>query len=100
MFGLTGFQRDLLYCIAGEEEPYGLAIKQALESYRDIEVSTGRIYSNLNILVDNSYVVKDSIDSRTNSYELTAEGKKLLLNDRNGRQTDSQRYEQHICVSC
>ena len=79
MFDLTGFQRDLLYCIAGEEEPYGLGIKQALESYRNIEVNTGRLYSNLNTLVDKGYVAKGSIDSRTNSYELTAEGQKLLV---------------------
>ena len=79
MFGLTGFQRDLLYCIAGEEEPYGLGIKQALESYRNIEVNTGRLYSNLNTLVDKGYVAKGSIDNRTNSYELTAEGQKLLV---------------------
>jgi len=79
MFDLTGFQRDLLYCIAGEEEPYGLGIKQALESYRNIEVNTGRLYSNLNTLVDKGYVAKGSIDNRTNSYELTAEGQKMLF---------------------
>jgi len=27
MYDLTGFQRDLLYVIAGLEEPHGLAIK-------------------------------------------------------------------------
>ena len=79
MIDLTGFQRDLLYCIAGEEEPYGLGIKETLESYRNIEVNTGRLYSNLNTLVDKGYVAKGSIDSRTNSYELTAEGQKLLV---------------------
>jgi DNA-binding PadR family transcriptional regulator len=79
MFDLTGFQRDLLYCIAGEEEPYGLGIKRALESYRSIEVNTGRLYTNLNTLVEKGYVAKGSIDSRTNSYELTAEGQKLLV---------------------
>lgn len=31
MYDLTGFQRDLLYVIAGREEPHGLAIKQELE---------------------------------------------------------------------
>ena len=28
MHDLTGFQRDLLYTIAGQEEPHGLAIKE------------------------------------------------------------------------
>ena len=79
MFDLTGFQRDLLYCIAGEEEPYGLGIKDALESYREIEITDGRLYSNLNTLVDKGYVTKGRIDDRTNSYELTAEGETLLV---------------------
>jgi hypothetical protein len=26
MFDLTGFQRDLLYVIAGQQEPHGLAV--------------------------------------------------------------------------
>jgi DNA-binding PadR family transcriptional regulator len=79
MFDLTGFQRDFLYCIAGNEEPYGLSIKHEIESYRDIEVSTGRLYSNLNKFVDKRYVSKGSIDDRTNSYELSAEGETLLV---------------------
>jgi len=78
MKDLTGFQRDLLYCIAGVEEPYGLGIKRALESYRDIEVNHGRLYSNLNTLVEEGYVAKGSIDERTNSYELTTEAKQRL----------------------
>jgi len=78
MKDLTGFQRDLLYCIAGVEEPYGLGIKRALESYRDIEINTGRLYSNLNTLVEEGYIAKGSIDERTNSYELTAEAKQRL----------------------
>jgi len=78
MHDLTGFQRDLLYCIAGAEEPYGLGIKRALESYRDIEANHGRSYANLNTLVEEGYVAKGSIDDRTNSYELTAEAKQRL----------------------
>ena len=78
MHDLTGFQRDLLYCIAGVEEPYGLGIKRSLESYRDIEVHHGRLYSNLNTLVEEGYVTKGSIDDRTNSYELTAEAKEQV----------------------
>lgn len=78
MFELTGFQRDILYCIAGLEEPYGLGIKQALEEYGGTEVNHGRLYPNLDTLVDKGYVEKSSIDKRTNRYELTAEGKQLL----------------------
>jgi hypothetical protein len=31
MYDLTGFQRDLLYVIAGLDEPHGLAVKDELE---------------------------------------------------------------------
>ena len=79
MYDLTGFQRDLLYSIATDEEPHGLGVKQTLESYREIEINHGRLYSNLNTLVDKGYVVKGNIDGRTNSYELTAEGEALLV---------------------
>lgn len=33
MNDLTGFQRDLLYVIAGLEEPHGLMLKDDLEDY-------------------------------------------------------------------
>jgi len=40
MYDLTGFQRDLLYVIAGLDEPHGLAIKEELEDYYEKERST------------------------------------------------------------
>ena len=33
MHDLTGFQRDILYAIAGKTEPHGLAIQAELEEY-------------------------------------------------------------------
>ena len=79
MFELTGFQRDILYCIADVNEPYGLGIKQALEEYGGTEVNHGQLYPNLDTLVDKGYVAKSSLDDRTNQYELTAEGRELLV---------------------
>ena len=38
----------------------------------------GRLYPNLDTLVEEGYVEKGSIDDRTNSYELTPEGQALL----------------------
>ena len=78
MFELTGFQRDVLYCIAGLDEPYGLGIKRALEDYGGTEVNHGRLYPNLDTLVDKGYVSKSKLDDRTNTYELTPEGEELL----------------------
>ena len=82
MFELTSFQRDVLYCIADLEEPYGLGIKQALEDYGGTEINHGRLYPNLDTLVDKGYLAKSSIDKRTNNYELTAAGRELLAERR------------------
>ena len=82
MFELTGFQRDVLYCIAGSEEPYGLGIKAELEAYSDTEVNHGRLYPNLDTLIDKGYVTKSQIDDRTNRYELTDAGREALAERR------------------
>jgi transcriptional regulator, PadR family len=82
MFELSGFQRDLLYVIAGMEEPYGLGIKEELETYGDTEVNHGRLYPNLSTLIDEGYLMKSRIDDRTNRYELTDAGQELLAERR------------------
>lgn len=78
MHQLTGFQRDLLFVIAGLEKPHGLAIKAELEEYYDNEIHHGRLYPNLDSLVDDGYVEKGKRDRRTNIYELSAAGKDLV----------------------
>ena len=71
MYDLTGFQRDLLYTISGVDEPYGLAIKASLQEYRAEDVNHGRLYPNLDTLVEKGYVEKSQKDRRTNLYTLT-----------------------------
>lgn len=71
MHDLTGFQRDLLYVIVGHDEPHGLAIKDELESYYETEIHHGRLYPNLDTLVDKGLVEKGQRDRRTNYYTLT-----------------------------
>ncbi len=71
MFDLTGFQRDLLYTISSVEEPYGLAIKSALQKHRTEDVNHGRLYPNLDTLVEKGYLEKSKKDRRTNLYTLT-----------------------------
>ncbi len=44
MHDLTGFQRDILYIIAGIEEPHGLAVKAELDDYYEQEINHGRLY--------------------------------------------------------
>lgn len=68
---LTAFQRDVLYTIAGLDAPKGLKIKEELEKYYSKEVNHGRLYPNLDTLVDKGLVEKGSQDNRTNSYTLT-----------------------------
>ncbi len=78
MYDLTGFQRDLLYAIAGEDEPHGLAIKSNLEEYYETEIHHGRLYPNLDTLVDKGLVEKGRRDRRTNFYTLTSRGRREL----------------------
>lgn len=78
MDNLTGFQRDLLYAIAGKNRPHGLEIKAELNEYYNDEVRHGRLYTNLDDVVESGYVEKGKKDQRTNSYTLTERGKRAI----------------------
>ena len=75
---LTAFQQNILV-ILSEEAMYGLAIKRELEDYYGTEVNHGRLYPNLDDLVELDLVEKSELDKRTNQYELTDEGRKAVL---------------------
>jgi len=74
MHDLTGFQRDILYVIAGLEEPHGLAVKDELDDYYEQEINHGRLYPNLDDLVDKGLLEKGELDKRTNVYTVTKRG--------------------------
>lgn len=78
MHDLTGFQRDVLYVIAGLKSPKGLAVKDTLDDYYSTEINHGRLYPNLDALVEMGLVEKGHIDDRTNSYSLTERGEREL----------------------
>ncbi|MWG36747.1 PadR family transcriptional regulator [Halomarina oriensis] len=78
MYDLTGFQRDLLYVISGSERPHGLAIKDELEEYYEKEIHHGRLYPNLDTLVEKALIEKGEQDRRTNFYTMTARGRREL----------------------
>ena len=78
MEDLTGFQRDLLYVIAGSDDTSGQAIKEELQKSYSDPINHGRLYPNLDTLVNKSLVEKGSLDRRTNSYEITEEGRQLI----------------------
>lgn len=88
---LTKFQIDLLLGVALEEPIHGLGLKERLQSDNRFGYSTihhGRLYPNLDTLVNKGLVLKGSTDERTNEYRLT---------DRGGRDIQS-RFELYDSV--
>ncbi|ELY56952.1 PadR family transcriptional regulator [Natronococcus jeotgali] len=75
---LTAFQNNILTILA-KEPMYGLAIKRELEDYYGTEVNHGRLYPNLDELVELGLVEKSELDKRTNQYSLTDEGYEAVL---------------------
>jgi len=75
---LTGFQRDLLYVIAGKDRPSGQTILDDINHYIDQPVTHGRLYPNLDTLVEKELVEKGQLDRRTNYYALTPKGRREL----------------------
>jgi DNA-binding PadR family transcriptional regulator len=75
---LTAFQQNIL-AILSDEPMYGLAIKRELESYYDSEVNHGRLYPNLDDLVEMGLIEKSERDKRTNDYALTDEGNEAVI---------------------
>ena len=77
MFELTGFQRDLLYVIAGSDRPSGQEIKERIG--KDVgEVNHGRLYPNLDALVEDGLVDKGQQDRRTNYYTISETGQQAI----------------------
>lgn len=87
---LTGFQRDLLYAIAGLDQPSGQQVATVLEAHHGEEITHGRLYPNLDALVDAGLVEKGEISRRTNYYTLTSDGAAAL---RSRREWEDDRYE-------
>jgi len=76
---LTGFRRDILWTLYHEGgAEYGLAIKEALEECGYGEINHGRLYPNLDTLVDRGLIEVSELDKRTNEYALTDEATTLL----------------------
>ncbi|WP_256403236.1 PadR family transcriptional regulator [Halorubrum salinum] len=75
---LTAFQRDILRLLARENHQKGLSIKGKLEAYYGTKVHHGRLYPNLDTLVDRELVEKSKRDERTNDYALTTRGQRAL----------------------
>ncbi|TMT81550.1 PadR family transcriptional regulator [Haloterrigena sp. H1] len=82
MDDLTGFQRDLLYVIAGADRPSGQDVKDEIERYYSSEINHGRLYPNLDTVVNKDLVEKGQLDRRTNYYAITDEGEQAIKDRR------------------
>lgn len=78
MHDLTGFQRDILYVVAKLDKPHGLQIKDELQVHYDENIRHGRLYPNLDALVEARLVEKGKKDERSNEYRLRSRGKREL----------------------
>lgn len=93
MRDLSAFQRDILYVVAGLPVPYGLAIKRGLEEYYEAEVNHGRLYPNLDDLVQAGLLEKSELDKRTNRYGLTAHGRAVIESRRGWEHENLEHYD-------
>jgi len=79
---LSGFQRDFLRSLARlhstNTEKKGLAILNELSDRYGSKVNHGRIYPNLDTLVESGLIEKSTLDKRTDQYELTDAGRSLF----------------------
>lgn len=78
---LTRFQLETLYVLAANGPTYGLGIKGYLAEVYGEEPNHGRLYPNLDDLIEAGLVAKRALDDRTNEYSLTDDGKELLRRD-------------------
>lgn len=83
MENITGFQRDLLYVVLDSDQPSGQTIKSEVESYYDGNVNHGRLYPNLDALVEKELVTKGKQDERTNYYTVTPKGIRTIQDRHN-----------------
>lgn len=88
MHDLSGFQRDLLYVIYRLDRPSGQEVKDDLETYYDDPINRGRLYTNLDTLVEKGYVRKGQRTRRSNYYEISEMGIQALTE----RQEWERRY--------
>ena len=67
-----------MFVIAGMDSPNGQEIKQELENSQRREILHGRLYANLDTLVEEQFVSKGELDGRTNRYSITEKGSEAI----------------------
>jgi PadR family transcriptional regulator PadR len=74
---LPDFRRDILLTLARSEPTHGQGLREDLGTLRDEDVNDGRLYPNLNALVEDGLVEKREKEhnDRSNEYRLTDRGR-------------------------
>lgn len=75
---LTAFQRDILIILAGCDAPAGVDVRADLTAYHETSVEPSRLYQALTKLADNHLIDISQQDGRTNAYQLTTHGERVL----------------------
>ncbi|MFC6955378.1 PadR family transcriptional regulator [Halorubellus litoreus] len=75
---LTSFQYNILVILTSLDEVSGRHLKQELEESVESPLPHGRLYRNLDTLVDKHLVDKGTIDGRTNAYAITEQGEDAI----------------------
>lgn len=75
---LTAFQRDMLFVLAGTGESSGQDLKRQIEERYPADINHGRLYPNLDDMVDRGLVEKGQYDRRTNRYAISDRGESVL----------------------
>ena len=77
-FDLNSSKRDLIVEIYQLDQPSGQDIRHRMKAEHNEDVDHGRLYPNLNDLVDYGLLDKGEQDLRTNYYEVTNDGQRLV----------------------
>lgn len=64
--------------IAGADRPSGQDIKKDIDRYYESEINHGRLYPNLDTLVNKELVEKGELDQRTNYYAISDAGEQAI----------------------
>lgn len=75
---LHAFQRDVLTMLYAAGPIHGLGLKEKLGEVYETEINHGRLYPNLDRLDEMGYVSKTPKDRRTNEYDVTPEGARVI----------------------
>jgi DNA-binding PadR family transcriptional regulator len=82
---LSLFQQNILLVLARTGPQHGLGIKADLETLYGTDINHGRLYPNLDELVERGLLEKSQRDLRTNEYALTPTAHKTIQADASRR---------------